>query len=82
MPRIQIYLPDDLYKEAKTRELPVSEMLQKAVRAEVRRRDLIKAGEEYLAELRQEVAESSAEERAWAEALVDRIEANQKPRAS
>lgn len=38
---MQIYLPDDLYGLVKARGLPASELLQKAVRAEVRRLDLL-----------------------------------------
>ena len=38
MPRMQVYLPDDLYEQAKTRHLPASKLLQEAGRAEVRRR--------------------------------------------
>ena len=41
MPRMQVYLPDDLYDLVKARGLPASELLQKAVRAEVRRLDLL-----------------------------------------
>jgi post-segregation antitoxin (ccd killing protein) len=37
MARIQVYLPDDLYKLVKARGLLASALLQKAVRAEVRR---------------------------------------------
>ena len=38
MPRVQVYLPDDLYDELKRRNLPASELLQVAVRTEVERR--------------------------------------------
>ena len=43
MPRMQVYLPDELYNLVKKRRLPASELLQKAVRAELRRRDLLAA---------------------------------------
>ena len=39
MPRMQVYLPDDLYKLVKKKRLPASELLQDAVRAEGRRRE-------------------------------------------
>jgi hypothetical protein len=51
MPRMQVYLPDDLYELVKTRGLPASELLQKAVRAEGRRLDLLAEADRYLAEL-------------------------------
>ena len=34
---MQVYLPDELYRLVKKRRLPASELLQSAVRAEVRR---------------------------------------------
>ena len=34
---MQVYLPDDLYAVVKERQLPASELLQDAVRAELRR---------------------------------------------
>jgi hypothetical protein len=41
---MQVYLPDDLYDLVKKRRLPASELLQDAVRAEVRRRQLLEEG--------------------------------------
>src|SRR5437016_12495352 len=41
MPRMQVYLPDGMYQQVKARGLPVSELLQKAVQAELRRLDLL-----------------------------------------
>src|SRR5205823_2324339 len=49
MPRMQVYLPDDLYEAVKDRRLPASELLQDAVRAEVRRRELVAASHRYTA---------------------------------
>ena len=51
MPRLQVYLPDDLYDELKRRDLPASELLQVAVRAELERRDVLEATDDYLTEL-------------------------------
>ena len=48
---MQVYLPDDLYEQVKTRHLPASELLQEAVRAEVRRQDLLGETDAYLAGL-------------------------------
>lgn len=73
MPRMQVYLPDDLYDLVKTRRLPASELLQKAIRAEVRRRELMEEGDRYLADLVAEVGEPGTGERARARALVERI---------
>jgi post-segregation antitoxin (ccd killing protein) len=51
MPRMQVYLPDDLYGVVKRRRLPASELLQKAVRAELRRLDLLAESDRYVADL-------------------------------
>jgi post-segregation antitoxin (ccd killing protein) len=41
MPRMQVYLSEAMYEQGKARGLPVSERLQKAVQAELRRQDLL-----------------------------------------
>lgn len=61
MPRIQLYLPDELYREVKARSLAASELLQSAVRAEIRRLDQLAATDRFLAELGEEVTSSAAE---------------------
>ena len=73
MPRMQVYLPDDLYRALKERDLPASELLQDAVRAELRRQQLIEETDRYLTELVDEVGEPSARALARAEALSRRI---------
>lgn len=70
---MQVYLPEDLYAELKRRKLPASELLQEAVRAEIRRQDLIDAADEYLQELIAEVGEPTAEDLAWAEDIARHI---------
>lgn len=55
MARMQVYLPDDLYQKVKARGLPASELLQKAVRAELRRLDLLAETERYVEQLVAEV---------------------------
>jgi len=70
---MQVYLPDDLYKLVKKGRLPASELLQNAVRAEVRRRQLMRESDLYLAELAAEVGEPTARQRARADALAERI---------
>ena len=62
MPRVQVYLPNDLYDELERRDLPASELLQVAVRAEVQRRQALDATHGYLAELAAEVGEPTARE--------------------
>lgn len=73
MPRLHVYLPDDLYQIVKERQLPASKLLQEAVRAERRRQAALKETDRYLAELFAELGEPSAENWAQAEALVRRV---------
>lgn len=73
MPRMQVYLPDDLYRLVKKRRLSASEILQRGIRAEVRRLDLLAEHDRYLADLVAEVGPPTDEERTAAEALADRI---------
>jgi post-segregation antitoxin (ccd killing protein) len=75
MPRMQVYLPDDLYVEVKERHLPASELLQQAVRAELRRQALLEETDRYLEELVAEVGEPTARDLAAAEGLVARLRA-------
>ena len=73
MPRMQVYLPEPLYAEVKSRKLRVSELLQEAIRVEIRRRDLVSEGQRYVAELRAEVGESDPADVAWARDLARRL---------
>jgi post-segregation antitoxin (ccd killing protein) len=73
MPRMQVYLPDDLYDLVKKRRLPASELLQKAVRAELRRLDLLAESDRYVAGLVSQVGRPSAAERSRAGAVAGRI---------
>src|ERR1039457_5874689 len=74
MPRMQVYLPDDLYRAVKDRELPASDLLQKAVRAELRREELLEEADRYLADLIASVGKPTAAALAKAEALSRRIQ--------
>ncbi len=74
MPRMQLYLPHDLYDLVKTRDLPASELLQKAVRAEVRRLDLLAKTDQYVARLIAEVGPPSGKDRERARAVAQRLE--------
>ena len=51
MPRIQIYLPDDLYDAVKSRDMPISELSQAAVRDALRRELLRDETDTYLDEM-------------------------------
>jgi len=73
MPRLQVYLPDDLYDELKRRDLPASELLQVAVRAELERRGVLEATDDYLTELAAEVGEPTGRQQSRADAIVRRI---------
>jgi hypothetical protein len=73
MPRMQVYLPDDLYKLVKKGRLPASELLQDAVRAEVRRRELLAEGEKYVAELEAQVGEPTTRQHRRANAITRQI---------
>ena len=79
---MQVYLPDDLYEQVKRRNLPASELLQEAVRAEVRRQDLLSETDVYLAGLLAEVGAPSPQDRARAEAIARRIASHRTPQAS
>lgn len=70
---MQVYLPDDLYEMVKTRGLPASELLQKAVRAELRRQELLTETDRYVADLEAEVGPPSAAERTRATVVARRI---------
>ena len=73
MARMRVYLPDDLYEQMKARGLPASELLQKAVRAELRRLDLLAETDRYLTDLVAEVGPPSAAQRAKAGAVARRL---------
>lgn len=70
---MQVYLPELLYQELKAHRLPASELLQAAIRSEIRRRKLLAETERYLAQLVAEVGEPTAKELARAEALAGRL---------
>jgi post-segregation antitoxin (ccd killing protein) len=73
MPRLQVYLSDELYRAVKERQLPASELLQGAVRAELRRQDLLEETDRYLSELVDEVGEPTPAAVARAERLAQRV---------
>ncbi len=73
MPRVQVYLPDDLHAEPKRCDLPPSELLQVALRAELERREALHANATYPDELEAEVGEPTDGNRERADAIVRRI---------
>lgn len=73
MPRMQVYLPDELYRAVKERSLPASALLQEAIKAELHRHRLNERADAHLAELIAEVGEPSPRERARADAIARRI---------
>ncbi len=73
MPRVQVYLPEDLYRALKARGLPASELFQQALRVELERLRLQDELDDYLHELEQEVGDPSAAEQARALELARRL---------
>jgi len=57
VPNVEVFLPDDLLEAAASRDLPLSEMLQVAVRAVVEREKSREGLEEYIRELEDELSE-------------------------
>jgi post-segregation antitoxin (ccd killing protein) len=70
---MQVYLPQELYDSVKSRGLPVSELLQRAVQVELRRQDLLAATDKYLAELVAEVGPPSDDQSSRARTTARRI---------
>lgn len=74
---MQVYLPVELYNAVKRANLPASELLQEAVRAEVWRRELLAASQTYTAMLSREVGSPAPKQKARASALAKRISGRQ-----
>jgi post-segregation antitoxin (ccd killing protein) len=73
MPRMQVYLPDDLYRAVKDRGLPASDLLRRAVQAELRRQTLLEETARYVDELVAEVGTPDDAAMAKAEAVADQV---------
>lgn len=73
MPRMQVYLPDDLYRAVKDRGLPASDLLRRAVQAELRRQTLLEETARYVDELVAEVGTPNNAAMAKAEAVADQV---------
>lgn len=73
MPRMQVYLPEELYRQVKERGLPASELLQAAVREELRLLGLLEQTDAYLEDLVAEVGEPTSQELAEAVGIARRV---------
>jgi len=73
MPRMQVYLPEDLYRAVKDRGLPASDLLRRAVQAELRRQTLLEETARYVDELVAEVGTPDDAAIARAEAVADQV---------
>ena len=80
MPRMQIYLPDELYDAVKEGGLPASELLQQAVRTELHRRELVARSEQYTAEMAKRIGRPTSRQRMKAVAVAQRIAARRAER--
>jgi len=70
---MQVYLPEDLYRAVKDRGLPASDLLRRAVQAELRRQTLLEETARYLDELVAEVGTPDGAAIARAEAVADQV---------
>lgn len=73
MPRLQVYLSQELYERVKSDRLPASELLQEAIRRELSRRALEAETDRYLTELVAEVGEPTPEQVAHGEAIAEQV---------
>ena len=76
MPRMQVYLPNELYDEVKRRGISPSELLQQAVRTEMRRSALQEEADRYVAELIEEMGDPSEAAVEKAESIARRLAAH------
>lgn len=73
MARVNITMPDDLYRQAKSRGLNISQLAQRAVAADLTRLAKIAELDAYLAELDAELGPTTEAERAEATEWADRL---------
>ena len=78
---MQVYLPDELYEAVKERRLPASELLQEAVRSELRRQQLVSEADRYIEELLEEVGEPSPDTAAGADQLAAEMQRRRRGKA-
>ena len=70
---MQVYLPEELYRAVKDRGMRASELLQEAVRAELRRQEVLGETDRYIDELVTEVGEPSPESVVRADRLAAKL---------
>ena len=73
---MQVYLPEELYRAVKDRRMRVSELLQEAVRAELRREQLLSETDRYVEELVGDIGEPSVKALAGADRLAQELKAH------
>ncbi len=73
MARVNITVPDDLYRQAREAGLNISQLAQRALTAELGRLGKIAELDAYLAELEAELGPTSEAERSEATAWADRL---------
>jgi post-segregation antitoxin (ccd killing protein) len=78
---MQVYLSDELYKMVKMHHLRASELLQDAVRAELRRQRLLAETDRYVDDLVAQVGKPTARQRARAKSIVQQIGARKRRKA-
>jgi hypothetical protein len=82
MPKMSIYLPENLYAVVKAQDLPVSEILQEALRAKLEVDEKLRALDEFIADLVAEVGEPTEAEIRAAEQSAERIAVHARRRRS
>jgi post-segregation antitoxin (ccd killing protein) len=82
MARVNISLPDEIYRQAKDAGLNVSQLARRAILQELSDRAKIAAAYEYLDDLEGELGPISAEERALARVWADDIYSSEPNRRS
>jgi hypothetical protein len=70
---MQVCLPGELIEAVRARRLPVSEILQTAVRAELRRLDFLAETDRYIEQLTSHVGAPRPADRSRARALAARV---------
>jgi hypothetical protein len=73
MLRMQVYLPDAMYEKVKARGLRVSDLLQRAVQADLRRLDLLAETDRYVDVLVADVGHPTPAQQSRADAVARRI---------
>ena len=73
MPRMQVYLSDDLYDVVKSQGLSPSRLLQDAVRDHCQRQEKIAEARAYVQEIYEQLGPPTEEDNVWAETLTRQI---------